>query len=483
MLNPAMFEGLLAGQTISGEAAAGEVAEMKKALEAGYGSDVATLQGGGALRIQSLDKTMKAVIQENRHFALFNELQKTNATATVDEWTEQSGVGGFLGGSTNSELGIVNQATGQYNRRVGKVKFLMTRREVSYVTTIQNNIVDAQAVEAQNGALQLLTDAEFLAFEGDERVVPTEFDGINVQLESLQSADHVIDARGEALRNIDHVDRASATIAGFGNFGTPTHIFCSQLVQSDFNTYLDPAFRVALTNNPGGSVQIGAPVVGVRTSWGDIKNCPDVFIRDEAQMKPFELEFPSLAAANTWAPAQLVAGAGAGGADSFFDADWAGNYFYAVAGVNAKGQSVAVVSSQVAVAAGQAVTLTITRSVGQQETGYVIYRGRKNGTGQIADLRQMARIPASGMATTVYVDKNRDLPGATKAYILNMSTGGDAIAWRQLLPMTKFPLYPTNTITLPWAQLLFGYLRIAKRRQHVIIKNIVPTNAKWKPQG
>src|SRR3546814_6849815 len=99
-----------------------DVTELRKALEAGYGTDVATLTGGGALRIQSLDKTMMATIQENEHFALFNELNKSNATATVDEWTEQNSVGGFLGGSTNTETGAIAQAQGSYARRVGLVK-------------------------------------------------------------------------------------------------------------------------------------------------------------------------------------------------------------------------------------------------------------------------------------------------------------------------------------------------------------------------
>ena len=30
-------------------------------------------------------------------------------------------------------------------------------------------------------------------------------------------------------------------------------------------------------------------------------------------------------------------------------------------------------------------------------------------------------------------------------------------------------------------ELLFGYLRIAKRQQHIVIKNIVPTGAAWRP--
>jgi hypothetical protein len=483
MINPAILQGLQSGQVVTGDMTSTDAEALQKALSAGYGTDVSGLTGGAALRIQSLDKTMKTVIQENKHFVLFNELAKSNATATVDEWTEQSGVGGFLGGSTNTELGGINQATGQYARRVGMVKFLMTQRQVSFVQSITNNIVEAEAVEAQNGALQLLTDAEYLSFEGDSTVVPTEFDGIGAQIMSLNSADHVIDARGGQVNQIDLIDQAAATIAGFGNFGTPTHFFSSQLVQSDLNTKLDPAFRVNLTNVGAGGIELGAPVVGMRTSWGDIKNCPDVFIRDEKQMTPFELRYPAFAVANaSYKPAAVAVAANAsGGASSQFATDQDGNYFYAIAGVNANGESPAVVTDQVAVAVGGSVTVTITRSASATETGYVVYRGRKNGTNALSDLRFVKRIPASGGATTVFTDLNADIPGTTKAYILNMRSGADAINWRQLLPMTKFALYPTNAAVIPWAQLLFGYLRIAKRQQHIVIKNIVPTGAAWKP--
>lgn len=479
MLNPAILPSAAGSQTVTGEMGMGDVAEMRKALEAGYGTDVAQLQGAGALRIQSLEKTMMATIQENKHFALFNELAKSNATATVDEWTEQSGVGGFLGGSTNSEVGTIQGAQGQYNRRVGMVKFLMTRREVSFVSTLQNSIVEAEAVEAQNGALQLLTDAEYLSFEGDSAVVPTEFDGIGAQIASLDSADHVLDAAGAELNSISLIDQAASTIAGFGNFGTPTHLFMSQLTQSDFNTHLDPAFRVSLT---GGSqeLMIGAPVKGISTSWGDIKTIPNVFIRDERQQAPFETLYPAVAALNAFKPAAVAAVAAAGPADSKWNGNHAGNYYYAVAGVNAAGQSQSLVTAQVAVAQGGKVTLTIDASIPGTETGYVIYRGRKGGTNQLTDLRQMVRIPRTG-AQTVFVDLNRKIPGTTKAYMLNMSAGSQAITWRQMLPMTKFALYPTASAVIPWAQMLFGYLRIGKRKHHCIIENIVPSGALWRP--
>lgn len=476
---------LAAGQASTTGAMDGSaIAELQKALTAGYGTDVSTLTGGSAFRIQSLDRTMQATIQENKHFRLFNELAKTGAGATVDEWTEQSGVGGFLGGSTNTETGIIQESTGAYARRVGLVKYLMTKRQVSLVSTLGNNIASSEAIEQQAGAKQLLTDAEYLSFEGDDTVVPTEFSGIYAQI--LQGVNagqvdggNILDAEGQSLASVNLVNQAAAQISKRDNFGTPTHLFMSQLVQADFDTGLDPAFRVPLPNVPNGGIMLGAPVNGIRTSWGDIAACPDVFINEGDQTVPFQVQYPTLAAANDGLKPTLAL-AVANDTGSKFGAVHAGNYYYLVTGLNANGQSTGVISAQQAVAAGEKVTLTITASAGGMETGYAIYRSRKNGTNAPNDFRLITRVPKAG-ATTTFVDLNRDIPGTTKAYILNMSAGDHAINWRQLLPMMKFPLYPTNSAVIPWAQLMFGYLRITKRRHHAVIKNILPNSARWKP--
>lgn len=480
-----------AGAVTSGAMGLDQVAELQKALTMGNTqTDVAGLSGGGALRIQSLDQTMMSTIQENDDFALFNELVKSNATATVDEWTEQSGIGGFLGGSTNSEVGAIAAATGQYNRRVGSVKYLMTRREVSFVSTLGNNIVEAEAVEHQNGALQLLTDAEYLSFNGDDAVVPTEFPGIYAQIKAGITAgqvdpDHIIDMKGKPLSDITAISAASKIVRSYGNFGRPTHLYMSPACQTDLDLGLMPAYRVPLASVPGGGIETGAPVVGIRTSFGDIKTKADVFIPDELMQKPFELEFPAVAAANNFKPASVAGVTASDPASRFVSGgagvqDTTGNYFYLVTGVNASGQSTGTISAQVAVASGDKVTLTITGSISGAETGYAIYRSRRNGSNAVNDFRLMARIPKVG-ATTTYVDQNREVPGTCKAYVLNLKAGSNAITWRQLLPMMRFNLYPTVSAVVPWAQLLFGYLRIAKRRQHAIITNILPASADWRP--
>ncbi len=460
--------------------------ELRKALTVGYGTDSATFVGGTAFRIQSLDHTMKATIQENRHFQLFNSLQKANAGATVDEWTEQRSIGGFLGGSTNSETGNINAATGDYARMTALVKFLMTRREVSFVSTLGNNIVQAEAIEARAGALQLLTDAEYLCFEGDSSVVPTEFDSMDKQIDSLNDPAHVIDAAGGSLAQLAQVNQAVRVIVGFGNFGQPTDLFCSNGVQADFDNNMDSAARVSLNQlGEKSGVEKGSPVIGIRTSWGVIKPRPDVFIRDEDQLVPFEVLYSATATANAaLQPASVTVAANTGVSGSNWQTTHAGQFYYLVTGINQLGQCVGVISAAVTVVAGGSITITITKSAGGTETGYVIYRSRKNGTNVNTDFRQMKRI-ARNMAgsTTVYQDLNADFPGTTRARMLSMGAGSDAINWRQLLPMTKFPLYPTAAASVPWAQLLFGYLRLAKRRQHVYIKNIVTTSQVWRPFG
>jgi len=458
--------------------------ELNKALTAGYGTDVAALSGGGALRPQSLDGTMKSTIQANQHLRLFNQLQKNKAIATVDEWMEQSGVGGFPGSSATGEAGTIRQSTGVYARRVGMVKYLMDRRSVTFVQSLQNNLIDSIALEQANGAIKLLSDAEVFCFEGDASVVPTEFDGIEAQINGLGSNLHVMDMQAQSLVANGAITffNAAATIAGFGNFGRASHVFWSPKTQADMDAVLTPSYRVPLPGVGNGGIDLGAPVTGIRTSQGDIATVSDVFIREEDQQMPFEVGYATFAAANTYTPVSAVPALPAANASSAFGAAHAGNYYYLVTGTSETGESTGIISAQVTVAAGDAVVLTITASASGAETGYVIYRSRKNGTNAVTDFRRIVRVPKSG-ATTVYTDLNRDIPGTTKAYLLSMSSGADAISWQQFLPMTKFPLYPTATAEIPWAQLLFGYLRLAKRRQHVVIKNILPNSATWLPFG
>lgn len=466
--------------------------ELIKALEASnYQTDVATLSGGGALGVQSLDTAMKTTVQENEHFTLFNRLQSTSATNIVDEYVRQNSVGGFLGGSTNSQMGVVRSAQGEYSREVGMVKFLMTLRQVGYVLNIGKNITDATAVEERNGAMQLLTDAEYLLFHGNSDACPTQFDGVFAQIDKeiaagQMSADNVVDMQGKKLNSVEEFSKINVAVSRYGSWGRSTDVFMPNSVQNDLNTGLDPAYR--WTPDGSNTPMLGGHVAGIRLQNGVLKTNMDTFIHDEENpmVYPFEVYNAAIAAANVaFKPASLTVDASASAADSQFSSTRAGNYYWAVAAVGGQGQGLtaAVVSAQTAVAAGKSAVLTITQSAAATETGYAIYRSRQNGPNAVTDLRLVKIIKKAAGATTTFTDINRDIPGTVSVPLLNMAPNADAIGWRQFQPMTKIPL-PFGIGGMPvisWFQFLFGYLRMTKPKHHGYIKNILPSNAKWRP--
>lgn len=491
-----LFQGVNpGGEAILGGATGGameQIAELQKALEASnYQTDVSTLSGGGALGVQSLDSVLKATIQENEHFALFNRLMSSNATNIVDEYIRQTGVGGFPGGSTNTQMGVVRAAQGEYSREVGFVKFLMTMRQVGYVLNIGKNVVEATAIEEMAGARQLLTDAEYLLFYGNSAACPTEFDGVFAQIENevnagKMSGEHIYDLQAAPLNSVEPFSAINASVFDYGSWGNVTDVYLPTAVQTDLNLGLDPAFR--WSSQQGTKLEIGGHVEGVRLTQGVLKTNLDTFMHHDAfpMAMPFEVNFAALATANAaFTPAAVVADAAVSDAASQFTAPRAGNYYWAVAAIGGagQGQSPVVKTAQAAVAAGKKVSLTITASAAGTETGYAIYRSRQNGTNATNDFRLVKVIPKSAGATTVFTDLNRDIPGTCAVPLLNMKPGADAIGWRQFQPMTKIPL-PFGVGGMPvhsWFQFLFGYLRMTKPKHHGVVKNILPTTAKWRP--
>lgn len=465
--------------------------DLSKALQASnYQTDVATLDGGGALGVQSLDTAMKTTVQENEHFTLFNRLQQTKATNIVDEYVRQSNVGGFLGGSTNTQMGVVRSAQGEYSREVGLVKFLMSLRQVGYVLNIGKNIVEATSVEERNGALQLLTDANYLLYHGNADASPTQFDGIFHQIDKEISAgkmsgDNVVDLRAKPLDSVEAMSKINVAVSRYGSWGRSTDIFLPNSVQNDLNMGLDPAFR--WTPQGQNTPMIGGHVEGIRLQNGVLKTNMDTFIHDEEHpmVYPFEVNYPEIAVKNAaFKPAGVSADASNSATDSYFESAHAGNYYYAVAAIGGQGegQTELVKSSQTAVAAGKKVVLTINKSASGTETGYAIYRSRQNGTDKADDLRLVKVIAKTG-DTTTFTDLNRDIPGTVSVPLLNMGPSADAIGWRQFQPMIKIPL-PFGVGGMPvisWFQFLFGYLRVTKPKHHGYIKNILPSNAKWRP--
>lgn len=471
-----------------------EFEALTKALQASnHEPDPRNLSDGGALGVQSLDTAMKTVIQENEHFTLFNRLAQSNAINIVDEYSRQNSVGGWLGGSTNTQMGVVRAAQGEYTREVGFVKFMMTLRQVGYVLNIGKNIAEPVAVEERNGALQLLTDANYLLYHGNADASPTQYDGIINILDKAVGKDipdeNVVSQDGKPLDSVEPFSKVQVSVSSYGSWGNSTDVFMPYSVQNDLNMGLDPAYRwtPAGQNTP----VIGGQVDAIRLTKGILKTNLDTFIQDETNpmVVPFELQHPQLATDINLTPSKVELTAIAN-ASTKFDAKRGDIYAYYVAAIdpNGRGQSkcAAVQALATKLTSGQAVEIKITKSAVGTETGYAIYRGRQGvAAPTLEDVRLMKIVPRNPdpNQATVFVDLNRDIPGTVTVPVLNLGAGADAIGWRQFQPMTKIPL-PFGVGGMPvmsWFQFLFGYLRVTKPKHHGMIKNILPKNATWRP--
>jgi hypothetical protein len=483
--------GAPAGVGISANRMTEQVAEMLKALEANtaYATDVDNLTGGGALSIQSLDKTMHAVTQEQKHFKFFKALRSIGVGNIVDEYTRKIGIGGAPGGSSMTAMGVVRPATGEYEREVGFAKFLATLRQVSYILNLGNNIAAPMAQEEINGTLQLLTDLEWLCFTGNASASPTQFDGIIHILEAAYTAgniatDHILNMDATPLESLEPFAKIGAAAMKFGSFGHVTDAWLTNDIQTDLNNNLDPAAR--WSPQVGLQMNIGTHVEGIRLQDGVLKTQTNMFLPYDGfpMMLPFDESYPAIGTANAAIKPVSVTIAAASDAASMFTAARAGNYYWAVAGIDHEGKlmSKVTLSAQTAITTGQKATLTITASSAATESGYAIYRSRQDGTNATSDLRLMAVVAKSG-ATTTYVDLNREIPGTSKVPVLSMDAASGSIDWRQFGNMTKIPL-PFGVggqLQYSWFQYVGGYLRVTKPEHHGLITNVLPRNAQWRP--
>jgi hypothetical protein len=461
----------------------------KAVATSGYETDHESLTGPQALRVESLEGQLRKVIESEPTFKLFRALKRQPVTSAVHEWTVQTDIGGQPEGMFNSEIGEIGSNVGQYERKIVFIKYLMTQAAISHVASVQKGIVNLKATENMNALLRLSRSANWSMYHGDSAISPMQFDGVIKQLDGFRGGLHVEDLSGtsDVQAIIDGIYGAYANVIGLGNFGKLTHVHMDPQLQNALDRELDPAYRVNLDNNPAG-IQYGAPVTGIRTSYGTVMTEQDIWINNSDNTMPNYARYDRVPADAPGAPTLATTVSGTADGTEFTAAKGGGSsFFYRVCAIDERGvesmPSAAI--SIVAVPAGQTVTLTITPNADHLQTGYAIYRSTALAGGSsepaLRDFRLMKRVAANATASsdTVVDDTNVDIPGTSYAFLLNRVP--ESIAWAQLLPATQFPLYPTNRAIIPWAVLLYGALQLAIPNHHYVLKGFVPATAKWKP--
>lgn len=450
-----------------GQIAARDVEELSKALSAGYQNP--PVSGSNALRVESLEQTLRILTFTQAHIQFWRDIPKLPAFSTVEEYNVQTSYGSEGGMFTRAgELPQVQDAS--YERRTALVKYITTQREVDHPTTLvrpaHGNVV---AQETQNGGIWILERVERALYTGRSDVISEAWDGLDQQIRSDPSAANtsIIDLRGGILTE-DNVEDATNRV--IENYGVPTDLYAAPKALSSMVKQFYPRERFNMPAPVDGVV--GMSVNRIRTQAGLINLKGNIFLRsgknNSVKNAPGAANavraavVPSLAAANTAGPI----------AASLFGTGDVGTWRYKVTSVNRFGESAASAGASAAInASGDEITLTITNNADSSDatTGYNIYRtplvGGAAGTEQY--LLQVPRV--AGAATTVFVDANRFLPNTSRAYLKQMNL--QAISFRQLAPMMKIPL-ATIALSIRWAMLLYGMPVVYATRKFTIFDNV-----------
>jgi len=444
-----------------GESSMADLVELRKALEIGTSQPV-TGTGFDALRVESLEATLKLLTYSAEHVKLWNMIPKLEAFSTVEEYNRLVEYGTEAGGFVASgELPEEEDTT--YERADQKVKYIGSTRSVHHPATLVRTVpADLISQETQNGALWIMKKANRGLYYADSAVIPLEWNGLQSQL--LSGAGNVIDAAGAGLSESDVENAAQLVI---DNYGTPTQLFSNPKVFVDFGKTYQSFQRWA---QPGGRAGVaGTPTTGFNTLSGLINFQADTFVLRGTR--------PTAAASSPKSPPAPTLTLGTPGANplSKFLAGDAGNYRYEVTAINRFGESApSVETATVNISAGEDHALVITDSGGTYPaTGYKIYRTPVGGTTATATWINLAiaRAQSGGVYTspTTFTDLNEWRESTFMALLLDMTS--QSLSFKQLSPMIKMPL-ATISPAIRWMQLLYGTPILYAPKKNVLIKNI-----------
>jgi hypothetical protein len=454
-----------AGLSGFGMSSASEVDELNKALSTG--STVATggasvsNTGGGVLRVESLEATLRVLTFTLANIKLWKKIPKLPAFSTVEEYNVLSDYGADAGAFT-SEGALPESQDSTYTRKSALVKFLGTTREVSHPATLvrpaHGNVI---ALETTNGAIWLVERIEQALFKARSDMNALAFDGIDKQIldgagittpwsTDPATVPQVVDLRGAALTEESLEQAANAIVEAYG---VPTDLFLAPRAMSDLSKAFYPKERVNLPYPTEG--RVGLAVTSMITSAGQIEFNSDVFLRMGRNGNKAAPASATSTKAPTYSAAPVLTVGAFGSTGSKFTAADAGTYTYALTAANEYGESAAL-SSPAGQALSSAGTFSAlswtagTASGGTVAKSWRIYRSVLVNGVMSADMQLMVEIP---VATTSYNDKNWFIPGCGRAYMYQNNVNN--YSFRQLAPMMKIPL-ATIAASIRWMQLLYG---------------------------
>ena len=444
----------------------GSADALVKTLMAGVGADAAQFTGGRALMPESCETTLVNVMREMQDdFKLMNTIKKTPVHSTVHQFNIRDDVGdadmGFVpeGGVTPTNLQSIK-------RQVVEMAFIQKLGAITQQLLQATTFEDALEVEKVAVTLSVLKTAEKYCFHGDKLVVPRQYDGFPALIKNTDAnLRNVYDIRGRTIGQEGEGIFTRMAEMIYDRGGEANKVFYPIILGSDIQDLARDRFRFNTADFSMGTVFNEYPTI-----YGTLK------IAREAG--PNKLYFPKNKVKQTDSknapnrPASVALAREANAAGSQFLAADAGMIHYLVHAVNEYGISEGTeATSSVAAAAGDAIRITITPSAVNPGTGFIISRTR---AGQpVETAMEMVRIPAGTGATTVYVDKNEDLPGTAEMLFITEKRIAPIAEFYQLSPMQMFRMPPpSDRLIVPFIMALWGAPNLKAPHWCGLVKNI-----------
>lgn len=464
------------------------VQQLQKALSAGYESNPALMTGGAAMRVESLEESLKIITHTDRHIVFWRNVPKSPAYSTVEEYNQQESYGNDFFGPfiREGELPLSNDSV--YRRRTALVKFIGTTREVTHpVTMIHPAHGDLIAKENESGILWLLKQIELAMFHGDSSLAfggaeGEQWDG----MDNLIAPDMHLDLEGAPPQEGDFEEISNLLAL---NYAYPTDVYTGYTPLSDLVKTMYPRHRINLP--PPSDGQIGQAINSIVTQAGILRFNAARFL-ERPPVAPSAARGPATHVPT--APASIAVAFAAGSGVGEFDKSQGAldaRYAYIVTAANRFGESApapAVLSGTLTAAnaaAGFEAQLTITNSaaVATPPEYFNVYRtvALDSGTAAAPTNEEayslIMQIPAESQANGgvtpstpgTLADINREMPFTEKMYIGELDQ--QVLTFRQLAPIMKMDL----AVLAPayrWMILLYGVLILFAPRKWARVINI-----------
>lgn len=440
---------------------------LRKALEAGYGTDPTTKTGGGAFRIESLEPTLKNLTFTEFSTALFNDLLKDKKTAesTVEEFSKLTDISEAF---TYLEGGLPSQEDDTYSRDFELVKYIGAVGQVSNVILRTKNIVGAREREVKSKMLAIKKKGNILSYFGDASTCATEPNGL---LRSIvkggYSATNIIDLRGKRP-TIEKFNEAVNVIEDVSGQAVNLRIYMSPRAKRNYKNELLKDKRYVV----GGEFK--AEVEGLKADTlihdgGDMPIRKDIFLNPQKAPRQNAAKNAFIATGSTppVAPTNSATSAVSNtGAAIQLDA---GTYDYAVVAKNKYGHlSTPTEIGDKVVGANEKVSFTIVdggSTSGCEATAFLVYRRDSASTS-----RDDYRYLFTAAAGAVFYDDGTYLPDCGFMFVIEWDME-QVLAWHQLMDAALFPLGSVAD-AVRWLQRLYGTLIVYNPKKVVAFMNV-----------